>query len=143
MNVSRCSAGRRSWTRGCLTSIGPDAGLDGPLGEVAVADDLAASRVVLEVGVVVDPGGDLGLDGLGEHLTGPVPEELGEDVLAARQWHDADLGGRLAHGGVLLGLVGQFGVGQTSPRIPAAFFISSIHDFRQYLRFYAPPDKAR
>ena len=62
--------------------------------------------VVLEVGVGVDPGGDLGLDGLGEHPPGPVPEEVGEDILAGGQGHDADLGGRLTHGGVLLGLVG-------------------------------------
>ena len=82
VNVSRCSAGLRSWTRGCWTSIGADAGLDGPLGEVAVADDLAAPGVVLEVGVGVDPGGDLGLDGLGQQPSGPVPEEVGEDVLA-------------------------------------------------------------
>ena len=67
---------------GLLDLDGPEAGLDGPLGEVAVADDLAASLVVLEVGVVVDPGGDLGLDGLGEQAPGPVPEEVGEDVLA-------------------------------------------------------------
>ena len=59
---------------GLLDLDGPDAGLDGPLGEVAVADDLAASLVVLEVGVVVDPGGDLGLDGLGQEASGPVPQ---------------------------------------------------------------------
>ena len=107
MNASRWSAGRRSRTRGCWTSIGPDAGLDGPLGEMAVADHLLAPGLVLEVGVVVDPGGDLGLDGLGEHPPGPVPEDLGEDVLAGGQGHDADVGGRLVHGGVLLGLVGH------------------------------------
>ena len=84
----------------------PEAGLDGPLGEVAVADDLAAPGVVLEVGVGVDPGGDLGLDGLGQEPPGPVPEEVGEDVLAGCQGHDPDLGCRLIHGGVLLGLVG-------------------------------------
>ena len=32
--------------------------------EMAVADDLLPPGLVLEVGVVVDPGGDLGLDGL-------------------------------------------------------------------------------
>jgi site-specific DNA recombinase len=82
-------------------------GLDGPLGQVAVADDLATSLVVLEVGVVVDPGGDLGLGGLGEHPPCPVPEEVGKDILAGGRGHDADLGGRVTHGGVLLGLVGQ------------------------------------
>jgi hypothetical protein len=38
---------------------------------VAVADDLAASLVILEVGVVVDPGGDLGLDGLARRRRAP------------------------------------------------------------------------
>src|SRR5512142_1688945 len=59
-----------------------EAGLDGPLREVAVADDLAATGGVLEVGMGVDPGGDLDLDGLGQHPASPVPEDLGEDVLA-------------------------------------------------------------
>ena len=91
---------------GLLDLDGPDAGLDGPLGEVAVADDLAASLVVLEVGMVVDPGGDLGLDGLGQEASSPVPKEVGKHVLAGDHGHDADLGCRLTHGGVLLGLVG-------------------------------------
>jgi hypothetical protein len=85
---------------------GADAGLDGPLGQAAVADDLAASLVVPEVGVVVDPGGDLGLDGLGQEASSPVPEQVGEHVLAGCQGHDTDLGCTLTHGGVLLGLVG-------------------------------------
>jgi hypothetical protein len=70
-------------------------------------DDLAATGIIHEVVVGGDVGGDLGLDGLGEHPPGPVPEDLGEDVLALGQGDDADLGGRLIHGGVLLGLVGQ------------------------------------
>jgi hypothetical protein len=84
-----------------------ESGLDGASGEVAVADDLLATGVVLVVGVGVDVGGDLGLDGLGQHPPGPVPEQVGQDVVARRQGHDADVGGRLAHGGILLGLVGQ------------------------------------
>ena len=39
---------------------------------------LAPPGVVLEVSMGVDPGGHLGLDGLGEHPPGPVPEDLGE-----------------------------------------------------------------
>jgi hypothetical protein len=74
---------------------------------VAVADHPPAAGFVLEVGVVSDPGGDLGLDGLGEHLAGALPEDLGEDVLAGGHRHDADVDGRLVHGGVLLGLVGR------------------------------------
>src|SRR3954468_4622913 len=37
---------------GLLDLDGADAGLDGPLGQVAIADDLAASLVVLVVGVI-------------------------------------------------------------------------------------------
>ena len=84
-----------------------DAGLDGSLGEMAIADHLPAPGVILEVGVGLDPGGGFGLDGLGQQPAGAVPEDLGEDVLAGGQGHDADVGGRLVHGGVLLGLVGQ------------------------------------
>jgi hypothetical protein len=47
------------------------------------------------------------LDDLGEQPAGAVPEDLGEDVLAGGQRHDADVGGRLVHGGALLGLVGK------------------------------------
>src|SRR5262249_8884087 len=79
-----------------------DAGLDGPLGPMASADHLLVPGLVLEVGVGRDPGGGLGLDGLGEHPTGTVPEDLGEDVLLGGQRHDTDVGGRLVHGGVLL-----------------------------------------
>jgi hypothetical protein len=32
--------------------------------------------------VGLDPGGAFGLDGLGEHPPGPIPEDLGEHVLA-------------------------------------------------------------
>jgi hypothetical protein len=61
---------------------GSEAGLDGPLGQVAVADHLLMPGLVLEVGVVGDPGGDLGLDGLGEHAPGAIPQDLGEDAMA-------------------------------------------------------------
>ena len=50
---------------GLLDRDRSDAGLDRPLGQVAVADDLLPPGLVFEVGVGVDPGGDLGLDGLG------------------------------------------------------------------------------
>lgn len=89
---------------GLLDLDGSDAGLDGPLGQMTVADDLASSVVVLEVGVA---GGDLGLDGLGQQASSPAPEEVGEHVLAGGQGHDADLGGRRTRGGVLLSLVGH------------------------------------
>ena len=52
--------------------------------------------------------------------------------MALGQWHDADVGGRLTHGGVLLCLVGKIGVGDTSPGY-AALPLTSIHEIRQYL----------
>ena len=53
------------------------------------------ARGVLEVGVGLDPGGDLGLDGLGQEPPGPVPKQVGQHVLTLWQGHDADVGGRL------------------------------------------------
>jgi hypothetical protein len=41
------------------------------------------------------------------HRPRPIPEDLGEGVLAGGQRHDVDPGVRLVHSGVLLGLVGQ------------------------------------
>ena len=109
------------------------AGEDGPLGVRPVADNLATPGLVLEVGVFIDPGGDLGLNGLGEHLACPVSEDFSQDVMALGQWHDSDFRSRLAHGGVLLCLVGKFGVTQTSPRVRRPF-ISSIHDRTAFRR---------
>jgi hypothetical protein len=84
-----------------------EACLDGPLRQMAVVDHMLPPRVILEVGVTGDPGGDLGLNGLGEQPVGAVAKDLGENVLAGGQRHDVEVGGRLVHGGVLLGLVGQ------------------------------------
>src|SRR5262249_29993194 len=91
---------------GLLHRDRPHAGGDGPLGQVAVADDLAASGGIAAVLVAVDPVGDLGLDGLGEQLLGALAEEVGEDVLGLGQWHDPRFGGSIDHGGVLLCRVG-------------------------------------
>jgi hypothetical protein len=46
----------------------------------AIADDLAMTRGIGEVGVGTDPVGDLGLDGFGEHLTGSLTEDIAEEV---------------------------------------------------------------
>jgi hypothetical protein len=69
---------------GLLDIDGADAGLDGPPRSVAVADDLLPPGLVLEVCVGVDPGGDLGLIGLGEHRPRSLPEGFGQDVVARR-----------------------------------------------------------
>ncbi len=107
LKCSRRSPGLRSWTLGCLTSEVPEAGLDGPLGEMAVADDLASPGLVLEMGMGLDPQGDLGLDGLGQEPPGPVSEEVGQGVLGGGHWPGDRQGSRLFHGGVLLDHFGR------------------------------------
>jgi len=54
----------------------PDAGEEGPLGQVAVADDLVAACLVPQIGAGFEVGGDLGLDGLGEELRRSPAEDL-------------------------------------------------------------------
>jgi hypothetical protein len=95
----------------------PQAGEDVAFGMRAVANDLSVAVAVSDVSMGLDPVGDLGLDRAGEHLASPVSEDLGEDVAAVGQWHGTKIEGRLTHGGVLLCLVGTFGVGETSPRV--------------------------
>jgi hypothetical protein len=56
---------------------GPDAGLDRSLGEVAVADNLPATGLILEVAVLIDPGGNLGLDGFSQATVGTRSEDVG------------------------------------------------------------------
>ena len=51
---------------------------DRPLGEVTVAYDLLLAKQIDEVGVIVNPGSDLGLDRLGQELAGALEEDLGE-----------------------------------------------------------------
>src|SRR6516162_8377922 len=93
-----------------------DAGGDGALGQVAIADHLAAAGGVAAALVAVDPVGDLGLDGLGEELLGAPAEEVGEDILGLGQWHAGRFGGRTSHGGVLLCRVGTL-VTFDTPRV--------------------------
>jgi hypothetical protein len=81
--------------------------LDLPLGEVAVADDLATAGLVFEVSIVVDPSGDLGLDGLGQEPPDTVAEEGGQDVTGAGRWLDDWHGSRRIHDSVLLGHFGR------------------------------------
>jgi hypothetical protein len=73
----------------------------------------------------VDPVGDFGFDGLGEHPLGTAPAQLGEKVFCLRRWHNACIYGRTSHGGVLLCLVGNL-VTLDPPRVRRLFF-SAIH----------------
>ena len=78
--------------------------------------------------------GDFGLDGPREHLTGSLTADLGQDVMAPRQWHDADVGGRLTHGGVLLCLVGTFGGGKGASKNKSVFRTVLLHSLPGLIR---------
>jgi hypothetical protein len=68
---------------------------------------LVSAALVDEMGVIVDPGRDLGVNRLGQKLAGAVAEDLGERISASDNWPVRRRGCRLTHGGGLLGLVGQ------------------------------------
>src|SRR5262249_25842157 len=99
----------------------PEAGGDSPLRQVTIADDLAVAVGVAAALVAVDPVGDLGGDGLGEEVLGALAGDVGKDVLDLGEWHDADIGGRKTHGGVLLCRVGTFGEPQYTKSTPPFF----------------------
>jgi hypothetical protein len=81
------------------------AGEDRPLGKVAVAYDLVSAGFIDEVGMLIDPGGDLRLNRLREERASALAEDLGDGIDGG--WPALGLGGRLVHGGGLLGLVGH------------------------------------
>src|SRR5262249_34975569 len=97
------------------------AGGDSPLRQVTIADDLAVAVGVAAALVAGDPVGDLGGDGLGEEFLGALAEDVGKDVLGLGEGHEADIGGRKAHGGVLLCRVGTFGEPQYTKSTPPFF----------------------
>jgi hypothetical protein len=73
---------------------------------MAVADDLLSARLVAQFAADVEVGGDLGLNGLGEHLPGARSAYLGKDVRAGGHWQTLGNRGSVTHGSVLLCLVG-------------------------------------
>ena len=73
------------------------------------------------------------LSSLGQQPPGLVPKDVSEAVLAVCQGHDADVGGRRAHGGVLLGLVGQLVcLWRLHHQGYPAALQPPVHDFRLY-----------
>jgi hypothetical protein len=81
---------------GLLDLVIAKAGLDLSIGQVAVADDLESPRLIFQVGIGVGPGGNLGLDGLGQEPPGLVAEDVGQDILGARDWPGDRQGSRLS-----------------------------------------------
>src|SRR6185437_8060616 len=73
---------------------------------------------VFDMGMGVDPGGDLRLDGLGQQPPGPLPEEISQGVLGVGRWPGDRQGSRLSHGGVLLGHFGRLVVSRFTKGTP-------------------------
>ncbi|BBI60148.1 hypothetical protein HSBAA_50190 [Vreelandella sulfidaeris] len=64
----------------------PDPGLDRALGQVAVADHGLASIVEPLIGILRQKGGQLGLDGLGDQVTGTLAQQLVQRVSDLGFW---------------------------------------------------------
>src|SRR5262249_55300024 len=98
----------------------PDAGGEGPRRQMAVAHHLAVALVIEAVAVLVDPVGDFGLDGLSQELLRSLAKDLRKDIFGLGQWHEANIGGRKTHGGVLLCRGGTL-VDLDTPRVRRPF----------------------
>src|SRR5262249_36962826 len=98
----------------------PDAGGEGPRRQMAVAHHLAVALVIEAVAVLVDPVGDFGLDGLSQELLRSLAKDLRKDIFGLGQWHEANIGGRKTHGGVLLCRGGTW-VDLDTPRVRCPF----------------------
>jgi hypothetical protein len=74
---------------------------DLPLREIAVADHLAAPPLIGDLLVLLDPLGDLRLNGLREHFLSSLPQNLLERI--PRPWQTNRRSANFLHGGVSSG----------------------------------------
>jgi hypothetical protein len=119
-----------------LDRDGTKTGGNSPGRQVAVTHDLAVVLVVQALSVVLDPVSDLRLDGLSQEVLGTLAENLGKSSNSLGQWHDSEVCGSIAPGGVLLGRVGPLVDSDTprvrrlsSPRYPQHLIIPPIVDY--------------
>ncbi|BCB08629.1 hypothetical protein HHSLTHF2_25190 [Vreelandella venusta] len=81
-----------STTAAAVTHLGhlhadiPNPGLDRALGQVAVADHGLSSIVEPLIGILRQEGGQLGLDGLGDQVTGTSSQQLVQRVSDLGFW---------------------------------------------------------
>jgi hypothetical protein len=78
-----------------------DARHDPAFGQVTVADHLAAALPIGQLLMLLDPLGDLRLNGLREHLLSSLPQNLLERI--PRPWQTNRRSVNFLHGGVSLG----------------------------------------
>src|SRR5262249_45909115 len=98
----------------------PDPGGEGPRRQMAVAHHLAVALVIEAVAVPGDPGGGVGLRVLGQERVGSPWRAPPEVNLWLGEWHEANIGGRKTHGGVLLCRGGTW-VDLDTPRVRRPF----------------------
>jgi len=98
-----------------------------PLRKPAVADHLAATRLVSERFALRDPLGEFPVNGRGQHRLGAFSKDLGQHIAGAKGWKLDRAAGSFLHAGVLLGLV-VLNKPQSNPSTPP--FSTAIHIFR-------------
>jgi hypothetical protein len=87
----------------------------------------------VDVAVLLDPLGYLGVNGLGQELLSSHPQHLTQNIFSSGNWQSPHVDGRTFHGGVLLCPRGQL-VKQDTPRVRRLFSIDHPQDL------VIPPD---
>src|SRR5439155_19991792 len=69
----------------------------------------------------IDPIGNLGFDRLGQQSLGTFSENAAQHILSLREWQESCVNATIAHGGVLLCLVGNWVKRTFTPRVRRLF----------------------
>src|SRR5437764_7189205 len=92
-----------------------------PAGQMAVANNLSMSGLVANLSMGIDPIGNLGFDRLGQQSLGTFSENAAQHILSLGEWQDSCVNATIAHGGVLLCLVGNWVKRTFTPRVRRLF----------------------
>ena len=103
----------------------PDASENGPSRQVAIANYLSMAGLVTDLRTRIDPIGHLSFDRLGQQPLCAFSENATQHIVALWEWKDSCVRTRIAHGGVLLCLVGNWVKRTLTPRVRRLF--SSDH----------------
>src|SRR5439155_16333531 len=76
---------------------------------------------VANLSMGIDPIGNLGFDRLGQQSLGTFSENAAQHILSLGEWQDSCVNATIAHGGVLLCLVGNWVKRTFTPRVRRLF----------------------
>src|SRR5437016_2966998 len=88
---------------------------------MAVPNNLSMSGLVANLSMGIDPIGILGFDRLGQQSLGTFSENAAQHILSLGEWQDSCVNATIAHGGVLLCLVGNWVKRTFTPRVRRLF----------------------